>query len=106
MSNEEYVVYGIVEPYTRKIVYIDFYVYDWDNIKEYPSQKEMIEDTIDIMRDNNNVYWRDLCNMYENNNYNEILIGVVVLESSDSLDYIKKRVKYWEIVFKPRYNKE
>ena len=106
MNNEKYAVYGIVEPHTRKIVYIDFYVYDWDNIKEYPSQKEMIEDTIDIMRDNNNVYWRDLYNMYENNNYNEILIGVVVLESSDNLDYIKKRVKYWEIVFKPRYNKE
>lgn len=33
--------------------------------------------------------------MYENNiNYNEILTGVVVLESSYDYDYIEKRVIY------------
>ena len=29
MDNDiEYAVYGIIEPYTNKIVYIDYYIYD------------------------------------------------------------------------------
>lgn len=78
MENKTYVVYGIIEPYSKDIVYIDLYTLDKDN---YPKNDEYIDYSIRTMQDTGNVYWRDLHNM--NNMYpygSSDKIGVVILD--------------------------
>lgn len=112
MNNIEYAICGITEPYTNKIVYIGLYVYNWDEDKYYPNKEEIIRETIDVMKDEDNKYWRDLNNMYYYNidyeHNNKVLTGVVVLESwyeeDKSYNYLDERLKYWRDIFKPRYN--
>lgn len=112
MSNIEYAIYGITEPYTNKIVYIGLYVYDWNENKCYPDNEEIIREAIDTMENDNNKYWRDLNNMYCYNidyeHNNKVLTGVVVLESwyeeDEEVNYLDVRLKYWRDIFKPRYN--
>lgn len=108
----EYAIYGIIEPYTNKIVYISYTIYNWNDIEKYPESEEIIKEAIDGMKYNNNPYWRDLNQMYygniDYNKYNKVLTGVVVLEDYYEIDkepnYLDKRLNYWRNLFKPRYN--
>lgn len=108
----EYAIYGIIEPYTNKIVYISYTIYNWNDIEKYPESEEIIKEAIDGMKYNNNSYWRDLNQMYygniDYNNYNKVLTGVVVLEDYYEIDkesdYLGERLNYWRNLFKPRYN--
>lgn len=103
MDNIEYAIYGIIEPYTRKIVFIDYYVYDWDNLEEYPSIENYIDDAIALMQgdDRGNEYWRDLENMW---NSRGSRMGVVVLDTCDIEQDAQYMTNFYRNLFKPRYN--
>lgn len=102
--NEEYAIYVIGERYTRKPVYIDYYVYDWNEDKKYPDKEAYIDCSIDTMRDRGNGCFRDLLNMYYDPTELESQVDVVVLESSTDWDYIQERIEWWIKQLKPRYN--
>ena len=101
-----YVIYGMIEPDTRKIVYIDFYV---ENIKEkfYTelTNKDFLEVSLDTMRDEGNYYNRDLINMWNegiepcNNN-----TGVVVLDILYDDNDIYERIDAYRKLFKHKFN--
>lgn len=98
----EYAVYGMVEPKTHRIVYINYTIYDWNIIEEYPNISRYFEESIDLMNtndENDNPYWRDLYNMYKNKP-----IEVVVLEVLDNEDKAQEAVQRYINWFKPRYN--
>ena len=103
MDNVEYAIYGITEPYTRKIVFIDYYVYDWDNLEEYPSIENYIDDATALMQgdDRGNEYWRDLENMW---NSRGSRMGVVVLDTVKTENEAMVKAEAYRKVFNPRYN--
>ena len=109
MEDKTYVVYGIIEPYSKDIVYIDLYTLNKDT---YPKNDEYIDYSIRTMQDTCNVYWRDLHNM--NNMYpygSSDKIGVVILDKWKYKDetyeeYAWDKIVYWRKLFKPRYNTE
>lgn len=49
MENKTYVVYGIIEPYSKDIVYIDLYTLEIDHL-EYIKNEDYINNSISIMR--------------------------------------------------------
>ncbi len=53
MEDKTYVVYGIIEPYSKDIVYIDLYTLNKDT---YPKNDEYIDYSIETMQDTCNVY--------------------------------------------------
>ena len=59
---DRWIIYGIVEPETRKIVYIDFYM-DEDNNYIDKDDKVFLDSAIESMREENNPYRIDLINM-------------------------------------------
>ena len=98
----EYAVYGMVEPHTHRIVYINYTVYDWSILKDYPNISNYLEESIDLMNtndENNNPFWRDLYNMYENKP-----VEVVVLEVLDNEYKVIEEMDRYIKWFKPRYN--
>ena len=103
---DRYVIYGMVEPDTRKIVYIDFYVEDTKE-KFYTelTNKDFLEVSLDTMRDEGNYYNRDLINMWNegiepcNNN-----TGVVVLDVLYDDNDIYERVDAYRKLFEPKFN--
>ena len=107
MENKTYVVYGLIEPYSKNIVYIDLYTLNEDT---YPKNDEYIDYSIRTMQDTCNVYWRDLHNM--NNMYpygSNDKISVVILDKWKYRDetyeeYAWDKIVYWRKLFKPRYN--
>ena len=94
---DKWVIYGMIEPETRKIVYIDFYIDNENYI--YKEDKVFLDNAIKNMQDTENPYWRDLVNMYENK-----LIEVVVLEVLDNEYEAKEAMDRYIKWFKPRYN--
>ena len=102
MENKEYAVYGMVEPHTHRIVYINYIIYDWNILIDYPIENDYLEKSIDLMNtndENNNPFWRDLCNMYDDD-----AIEVVVLEVLDNEYEVKEEMDKYIRWFKPRYN--
>ena len=102
MENKEYAVYGMIEPHTHRIVYINYTVYDWNILKDYPNISNYLEESIDLMNtndENDNPFWRDLYNMYENKP-----IEVVVLEVLNNEYEVKEKMDRYIKWFKPRYN--
>ncbi len=102
MENKEYAVYGMIEPKTHRIVYINYTIYDWNIIEDYPNITSYLEESIDLMNTNDandNPFWRDLCNMYDHD-----AIEVVVLEVLDNEYETKEEVDRYIKWFKPRYN--
>lgn len=105
MDEVQYAVYGITELFTRKIVYIDYYVYDWNAMEEYPTTQDYINNAMIMMQgdDRGNEYWKDLDNMW----CREVKgseVGVVVLDvvkTENEAQHIKD--KYIQ-KFRPRYN--
>lgn len=103
---DRYVIYGMVEPDTRKIVYIDFYVEDTkEKLYTELTNKDFLEVSLDTMRDEGNYYNRDLINMWNegiepcNNN-----TGVVVLDVLYDDNDIYERVDAYRKLFEPKFN--
>ena len=112
MEGYERIIYGIVEPYEKGIVYINSIVKDVDDV-EYDNE-DYIEAAIDSMMEDKNIYVNDLMNMYhyniDHNKFNKVLTNAVVLErflekdKKDVVAYTEDRTYYWRDIFKPRYN--
>ncbi len=105
MNMNEYAVYGITELETKRIVFISYYIYDWEDMIEYPSIKNYIEDAIAVMQgdDRRNEYWRDLENMYNASKIGDGM-GVVVLDVLQNEKDAQYAADYFIDMFKPRYN--
>lgn len=103
---DRYIIYGMIEPDTRKIVYIDFYVED---IKEkfYTelANKDFLEVSLDTMKDEGNYYNRDLINMWNEGiePYNN-KTSVVVLDILNNDNDIYERMDAYKKLFKPKFN--
>lgn len=102
---KEYAVYGIIEPFVKKIVYIDFYVYDWDKMEEFPPNRMYVEDAINSMKCEKNMHWRDLYNMWDSyEGYYDNEVTAVVLAKIDRLTIVEELVDLYREMFKPRFN--
>lgn len=106
MENKDcVVVYGLIEPYSRNIVYINTALCSYC-IKD----EDYIEHSIDVMKTDNNKYWRDLYNMNKVRLYDyKESINVIILDKWTKEDipydnFAKERLNYWRNLFKPRYN--
>lgn len=96
----------MIEPDTRKIVYIDFYVEDTKNhLYTELENKDFLETSLDTMRDEGNNYNRDLINMWNEGiePYNN-KTGVVVLDILNDDNEICERVDAYRKLFKPKFN--
>ena len=52
MDNKEYAIYGMIEPNTHRIVYINYTIYDWTKLKDYPTKRDYWEESMDLMNTN------------------------------------------------------
>ena len=99
----EYIVYGMIEPESKKIVYIDWMSWDWECHNDYPTKNEYLEYSLDEMNTNNeydNPYWTDLARSYD-----YCSIGVVVLNTICNDKEAAQRLKEEYIsILKPKYN--
>ena len=101
----EYGVYGIIEPYCKKIVYIDFYVYNWNKMREYPDDRTYVLDAVESMKFCGNQYWKDIITMWNSgNDLYDNDTEVVVFEYVEKMDEIEEKVKKYIDIFKPKYN--
>lgn len=99
----EYIVYGMIEPESKKIVYIDWIGWSWEYHNDYPTKNEYLEYSLERMNTNNeydNPYWVDLVRLYD-----YCSIEVVVLNNIYDDKEIAQSLKEKYInIFKPKYN--
>lgn len=88
-------IYGIIEPETRKIMYIDFYIDREDYV--YKEDKVFLDDAIENMQYLENPYWRDLV-LYKTN------VKIVVLDILDNDSEICEITEAYRKLFKPKFN--
>lgn len=103
---DRWVIYGIIEPDTRRIVYIDFYMEDTDK-KYYTEMKdsEFIDNALETMLYEDNQYRRDLINMWnESIDPYEIGTKIVVLDVLTDDNEICEIVDAYRKLFKPKFN--
>lgn len=94
----KWVVFSIVEPRTKKILYIDY-------VKEgYNSDRDYIVAALYKMKKDKNEYSNDLNRIYISDYYNE-LVAVVLMESNKKSDAKYSKEEYIKM-FRPRYNIE
>lgn len=99
----EYIVYGMVDPISHKIAYIDWMTWNWNFEKDYPTERDYLEYSLDEMNTNDeydNPYWLDLARLYDN-----VDIEIVVLDKIENDEETAERLKERYInLLKPRYN--
>lgn len=108
MENKTYVIYGIIEPYSKDIVYIDLYTLEIDHL-EYIKNEDYINNSISIMRLKGREYWRDLYTMnklYSDEDKDRINVVILDRWAEEEIDFdkIEDKLNYWRNLFKPRYN--
>lgn len=101
---DRFIIYGMIEPKTRKIVYIDFYI-DENNDYIEMDDKEFLDYTLEQMYDEENPYVNDLRNMWnESIGYCEVGTKVVVLEVLNKDGELVEKTNSYRKLFKPKFN--
>lgn len=101
---DRFVIYGIIEPETKKMVYIDFCIDKDDDSYMDKTEKDFLNLAIETMECTNNPYKYDLINMYnENISYYNKGIYIVVLDILDNDDEVCEITDAYKKLFKPRY---
>lgn len=100
---DKWIIYGIVEPETRKIVYIDFYI-DEDNNYINKDDKVFLDSAIENMREENNPYRIDLINMWNASiNIYNIETKIVALDILEDDKEICEITDAYRKLFKPKF---
>jgi hypothetical protein len=99
---EKYIIYGVVEPETRRIVYIDFYLGNENYINI--SDKEFFNDAVEKMQEENNSYWRDLDNMWhESMGMFDVKTKIVALDILNDDSEVYEIMNAYRRLFRPKY---
>lgn len=99
---EKYIIYGVVEPDTRRIVYIDFYLGNENYINI--SDKEFFNDAVEKMQEENNSYWRDLDNMWhESMGMFDVKTKIVALDILNDDSEVYEIMNAYRRLFRPKY---
>ena len=95
---DRFIIYGIIELDTRRIVYIDFYIgnEDYLNIDD----KEFLIESLETMQEEDNCYWRDLKNMWDRS---RIETKIVILEVLKDDKEVYEITNAYRKLFKPKY---
>lgn len=103
MDSNEYSIYGIIEPDTKKIVFIAYYGYYWEESENTHKIYDYLNDAISLMQgdDRRNEYWKDLNNMWKI--YGDKM-SIVVLDVCDNQQDAQYMADFYRDLFKPRYN--
>lgn len=108
MKDIEYVIYGIIEPYSKEIIYIDLYTLEIGQL-EYIKNEDYINNSISIMQLKGREYWRDLYTMnklYSDKDKDRINVVILDKWAEEEIDFdkIEDKMNYWRSLFQPRYN--